>query len=376
MHLIIKLYTPLLFFSVLFSCKPNTNTPKVKSDSTLYIAYAKGFKIEYFNEYKKITVFNPWKNNAIYDCYYLVKNQEYKTPTDGKKIIIPLQKIGLTSGTQLEFIKLLDKQKSIVGIASPHLIYSSEIQTRISQKKIADLGDPFNLNMEQIQTIKPNALFVNGFNQDDPIGKRLSDSGISVVYNNEWMETSLLARSEWIKFVGAFYDKELIADSLFCIIEEKYNTALEKVKNIKSKPTVFCGGNFRGTWYMPAGNSYMANLIKDAGADYFYKNDKNTGSLPLNFEIVLSNFRHADFWIGAPANSFEELFTIDNRHKLFDAVKKKHVFNFNVRLNSSGANDFWESGVVSPDRILEDLIWVFHPKLMPNYTSFYVKRLE
>ncbi len=370
----VKICTPLLLF-LLFSCKPNTKTTEIQADSTHYIAHAKGFKIEYFKEYKKVTVFNPWKNNIIYDCYYLVNNQENKTPSDGKKIFVPLQKIALVSGTQLEFIKLLNEQNSIIGIAAPHLIYDPNISTKISQKEIINLGDPFNLNIEQIHYIKPSALLISGFDQDNA-GKHLIESGIPVVYDNEWMEETLLARAEWIKFVAAFYNKESVADSIFSGIEKRYNAVASKTKDLLHKPTILCGGNFRGTWYMPGGKSYMANLLRDAGADYFYQNNESTGSLPLNFEIVLNNFRHADFWVGAPANSLNELFQIDDRHKLFDATQKRNVFSFNARTNAFGANDFWESGVASPDRILEDLIWVFHPELLPDYTPFYIKHLE
>jgi iron complex transport system substrate-binding protein len=372
MSLSFKIYTPLLFF-LLFSCKPATEKLAIQPDSTLQITHAKGFRIEYFNDYKKVTVFNPWKNNVIYDCYYLVNHQQYKTPSDGKKIVIPIGKIALTSGTQLSFFNLLNEDVSIIGIAAPHLIYDTEIQTKIREKRITDLGDPFNLNIEKIHLTKPDALIVSGF--DSNAGKDLI-ANIPTIYDNEWMEETLLARAEWIKFIAAFYNKESLADSIFSSIEKKYTNVLSKTKNLKYKPTVLCGGNFRGTWYMPGGNSYMANLLKDAGANYFYQNNDSQESLPLNFEVVLNNFRHADCWIGAPANSLPELFQIDDRHKLFDAAQKQQVFSFNARMNASGANDFWESGITSPDRILEDLIWVFHPERMTDYTPFYVERLR
>ena len=74
---------------------------------------------------------------------------------------------------------------------------------------------------------------------------------------------------------------------------------------------------------MPGGKSYMAGLLADAGADYHYANDTTKGSLPLNFEVALNNFRHADIWIGSSANSIAELLNIDERHGLFDAARNK-----------------------------------------------------
>ena len=46
-----------------------------------------------------------------------------------------------------------------------------------------------------------------------------------------------------------------------------------------------------------------------------------------------------------------------------------------------GGSDFWESGVVRPDRILQDLAYILHPELTPlgadgEDNLFYYKRLR
>ncbi len=373
-----KICFPIFLASLLFSCKPATQpqTTDTKTDSTLSISYAKGFAVDYYPRYKRITVFNPWKKNAVYARYYLVKTQQTTTPDDGQKITIPLHKTCATSCSQFEFLQLINEIESISGICSPQLAYNPILQQKYTQGKLHNLGDSFSPNIEQIQLLQPDALFLNGYNQDDPVGKRLSELGTTIIYDNEWTESSPLGRAEWIKFMAAFYDKELLADSIFSSIEKKYTEAKNKAKNLPQKPTVLSGSNFKGTWYMPAGRNYMAQLIADAGASYAYAADTNVGSLPLNFEVVLDKFRNADYWIAAPAYSLQELIKIDERHALFSAVKNKHVFNFNARCTPSGANDFLETGVARPDIILEDLIWIFHPELMTDYQPVFVKRLE
>ncbi|MGC3977334.1 MAG: ABC transporter substrate-binding protein [Paludibacteraceae bacterium] len=147
--------------------------------------------------------------------------------------------------------------------------------------KITDLGDPFRINLERVLQLRPSALMMSGYNQTDPNAQRIRHAGVPVIYNNEWMETSLLGRAEWIKFVAAFFDKEQIADSLFLSIEKRYNEIKTKAARVKQKPSVMAGSNFRGTWYMPAGHSFMGQLFADAGCLYFYANDTTTGSLPL-----------------------------------------------------------------------------------------------
>ena len=70
------------------------------------------------------------------------------------------------------------------------------------------------------------------------------------------METSPLARTEWIKFVAAFYNKSAEADSIFDQIESRYLEAKKTAASATDKPTVLMNANFKGTWYMPGGKSY------------------------------------------------------------------------------------------------------------------------
>ena len=137
------------------------------------------------------------------------------------------------------------------------------------------------------------------------------------------------------------------------------------------------GGNFKGTWYMPSGASYMGRLFADAGADYFYKNDTSTNaSLALNFETVLGNFHDVDVWLNAPTTTLSALMQMDERHGLFRAAREGRVFGFYGRTLPDGANDFWESAVARPDLVLKDLIWALHPQLLPDYESTYIIKVE
>jgi iron complex transport system substrate-binding protein len=217
---------------------------------------------------------------------------------------------------------------------------------------------------------------MSGYNQNDPYALRVSQAGIPVVFNNEWMETSLLARAEWIKFIAAFYDKESLADSVFSDIAFRYNDIKAKALNVKDKPKIMAGSNFRGTWYMPSGHNFMGKLFADAGADYFYANDTTAGSLPLNVETVLKNFSATDIWLNCNFNSLEELIKADTKHALFLPVKLNKVYNFNKRLLPSTANDFWESAVARPDLLLSDVIAILHPDLLPQYQLVYAEKLK
>jgi len=52
-------------------------------------------------------------------------------------------------------------------------------------------------------------------------------------------------------------------------------------------------------------------------------------------------------------------------------VREGKVWNNNARLSPAGGNDFWETGVVEPDVILEDLRHLLHPTADSDYRFVY-----
>jgi iron complex transport system substrate-binding protein len=338
--------------------------------------YAEGFSIVTHDNYKEVIVYSPWVKGSVYARYYLVTDIATETPENGKKVKIPLQTLAATSVTHFEFLSLLGEIESINAVCSPDIIYNPVIIKRVNEGKISNLGDAFNINIEKTLQLQPGAVMMSGYNQNDPYAQRVSQSGIPVLFNNEWMETSLLARAEWIKFVAAFYNKEALADSIFGNIAQRYNEVKTLAKSVAKKPAIMAGSNFRGTWYMPAGRNFMAQLFADAGGSYFYANDTTSGSLPLNVESVLRDFANTDVWLNCNFSSIKELINSDAKHKLFKPVLSGQVYNFNKRLLPSTANDFWESAIARPDLLLSDVISILHPELLPGYETVYANKLK
>lgn len=373
-----KLFFYLLVVIIACSCGRTAQqaTDEQTPDSTLAISYATGFKLDYFPHYKRITVFNPWQKGKILSTYYLVTADSIQTPDAALTIQIPLRSIAVTSCTHFEFLRLIDALNTVTGVCNPELIYNDTLRQACKNGHIVSLGNAFNTNTERLLHLNPDALMLAHYNQQDENGKRLQSAGIPLIYNNEWTEPSLLARAEWIKLVATFYDKEQVACNLFSNTEQRYNAIKAIAKKAQYHPTVLAGGNFKGTWYVPGGQSYMGQLFADAGADYFYKNDSTTGSLPLNFETVLHHFAKADVWLNAPVASLQELYNMDERHHLFKSAQQQRVYGFFARTKAGGANDFWESAVAHPDIVLKDVVWALHPKLLPDYQPKYLIKLK
>jgi iron complex transport system substrate-binding protein len=113
-------------------------------------------------------------------------------------------------------------------------------------------------------------------------------------------------------------------------------------------------------WYVPGGRSLTAAFIRDAGGRYVWDHLATTDALPMDIEKVYEKAGNADIWINCGnATSLREILAADKRLALFRPVKEKRVYNNDARLNEKGGNDYWESGVLHPDIILQDLQKIF-----------------
>jgi iron complex transport system substrate-binding protein len=368
---------PIIFILCLCACKgkqsQNVNFPVGHTDN---LSFAKGFSITHSNKYTTVTVYNPWKKGIVYDRYYLVKNPKISTPGDGHKVVIPLKTVMANSDTHIGFINAIGEIDKVIGICNANYIYNPTIQEKVKQGKVKDLGEAFNLNIEKLLMMHPQAIFTTAYNAEDENSRRMRQTGLTIIYNIEWQEKSLLGRAEWIKFMGAFFDKELLADSIFNKVVSKYNEVKAIAQKAKSYPSVMSGQDFRGTWSLPGGNSYTGQLFHDAHINYRYATDTSKVSIPSNVEEVMINFHDADIWIGTDAHSSLDLSTTNPKYKLFKAYRNRQVYNINKRVNPKGGNDYWESGVVRPDLLLSDMIKIAHPELLPKYQMTYMERLK
>jgi iron complex transport system substrate-binding protein len=253
------------------------------------------------------------------------------------------------------------------------MVNTPSITSRIKDGRILEVGDGSGsaegLNMERLLSLQPDLVmtFATGMSQYD-IHDRLQQADLRVAINSEYMETTPLGRTEWIKFIAAFFDKEAEADRLFTDTAARYANLAAKTRAVAKRPGVFCGSNYRGTWHMPGGSSYVACFLRDAGAAYLWEDDRSTGSIPLNIEAVLSRARHADFWLKpGVSRSREEMAAEDERYSVFPAFRAGRVYNDNAKMDAGGGNDIWETGVAYPEIVLADLISIFHPEILRNH---------
>ena len=277
----------------------------------------------------------------------------------------PMHRLGTMSTVQVGFLYAIDAMDCLVAVCNPELIY-----TPLKGDEIG-LGDSMKPSAERVLQAGLDALLAVNYGQYDNLeAARIEKLGVFTIYINEWQEGSPLARAEWIRVIGALTGKLAQADSVFNEVETKYKGL---IANSQKPITIMSGNNFRGTWYVPSGKNYLAYLFKDAGADYPFYDDERETSIPLTIEETLRYFHDADVWVGAGGNSLAELADMDEKHTWFKAYRNGRVYNWRKQRLPSGANNFWERGVVHPEEMLEDVIHILDNA--PDSTLHFAERL-
>lgn len=347
-------------------------------DHKIEVEYAKGFEIEYHSNYKLVTVPEPWKN-APKPVKYLLVQKGTPVPdhsVDVQVVQIPIESIACLSTTHIPLLELLNVHHTLTGFSNTDYISSTTVRKMVAENKVKDLGPDGNLNLEVLMELQPEVLMAFGTGSNTGLINKVSKMGIPVVLNADYLENSALGRAEWIKFASLFYNKEKEADSVFHSISQNYDSLKSLAKETASSPKVFSGVVYGDIWFMPGGQSWAAELLAHANADFLWKNNKSTGSIELSFENVYAKASDADFWIGAASfNSLEEIARAEPRYKALGAFKKGNVYSYNARIGEKGGNEYMELGYARPDIILADLIKILHPHLLPEYQLYFYKKL-
>jgi iron complex transport system substrate-binding protein len=344
------------------------------------LRHARGFRVSYEGGVKYVTVLDPWPGAEGGITYALVERGSVP-PADvppGRVIEIPLRSIVTLSATYLVELEMLGLEDKIVGHGDLHRVYSPRIRALAARGAVAEVGAAAGgVNIERLLDLDPDLIMAYGLGNAYDVHPKLAEVGLKVVINADWLEATPLGRSEWIKFLALFFNKEQEAEQTFSQIEAEYRRLASLARGAERRPSVFLDSPFQDTWWMAGGGSYMATLLSDAGAEYLWEVDGRFSSLPLDFETVYERAAGAEFWLNpGDWQSLNHALALDERFAAFSAFENRRVYNNTARRGEGGGNDYWESGPAEPQLLLADLIAIFHPGLLPQHRLRYYQRLE
>ena len=355
------------FLSIVFigfiSCKGQKTTGghEVETDtiaaalSMVTPKYATGWQVRDSADVRLVTV-------GAHDRFALVRTDEAQVPEGYTKIRVPIERTICMTMLQLSNFTILDAHDVVTGLTGTKNLYNKDIQARVEDGRIVKIGMEGNFDTEMVLTAHPDVIFISPFKRGgyEPI----KETGITLVPHLGYKELDPLGQAEWIKFVGMFIGKEKEAGDIFAGIEQRYNDLKARAAKAEHRPTVFSGEMHSGTWHAVGGKNYLAQIFRDAGADYVISDEETAGE-NLEFEKMYSLAAKADYWRilnSYPGDfSYEALKASEPRNELFDAFKQRKVIYCNMK-----QTPYYEISPVEPDVLLKDLVAIFHPELVES----------
>ncbi len=100
----------------------------------------------------------------------------------------------------------------------------------------------------------------------------------------------------------------------------------------------------------------MGQLYQDAGADYIFSYTSGAGSTPLSIEQVLERGMDAQVWILKHHGPVD----LSQLKKDYPALTRIHAPMY---LCDTSTSLFYEETPYHPERLLQNLVNIFHPEL-------------
>jgi len=284
------------------------------------------------------------------------------SPVDGRrdtlKLSEPFSRVVCMSSTHVACLSLLGRQNAVVGVNGLRYISDSTVRHCGTVEEVGDL------DFEKVISLKPQLLVASGDGMADY--SRLEDFGIKVLHVYDYMEQHPLARAEYVRLFGTLTGCREAADSIFAVICARYESLSAQTASLESRPSVLVNTPYKDAWYVPGRDSYFSRLISDAGADVAGARDGVASSV-MTVEKAYALSLNASFWLNPGwSRSLDELRNVHPLFGEFPVLKEGSVFNNILKAGENGGNDYYESGAVRPDLVLEDLIRIFHPELFPE----------
>ena len=365
-----------LIVLLLSACGGGSKTSSASlNEEIIPLKYAENLLMMKGEGYTRVQLRNPWDTTSILSTYILIdKDSDMpKHLPEGTLVRTPLSKALVYTAVHCNLIKELGVVQSIGGICELQYIKVPEFIEGCKNGTIVNAGEGTNPDIEKIIDLHPDALMLSPYENSGGHGQ-VEKLKVPIIECADYMETSALGSAEWIRFYGMLFGQMHKADSIFAEVEKNYNELKELAQLQTSKPKLLCELKSGSAWYVPGGRSTTGRLYHDAGAEYAFNHYPNSGAVPLSFETVFDKAQDADIWLMKYNHATDKTLTSMREdygpYAQFKAFKQKQVYGCNTAYK-----EYYEDFPFHPDKVLKDLIKIFHPTLLPDYELKYFNKL-
>lgn len=368
-RLIWLLWLPLLCWSSCHRQSPSDPLPETDA-ATRYATLLQMQDVE-----KGVTLCrlqNPWQPDRI-AIQYLLHDQSLGSISDEQfdeweehfgpfqSLKVPLSRQTVCASSHLWLLNELHALSSVSVACDLDYILSPAVRSAIRDLHIQDGGTSNAPNAEVIKAAASPCIWISPYEavSQQIVSVQLPD--LPIIYCADYMESSPLARAEWMRFYGRLVGRTAQADSLFSAVEQHYHQLAEPYSDtatvsVATRPMLLPDLPYGATWYVPGGCSSMGIIYQDAGFRYLWSEDKHGGSLSLAPEAVYERACEAEVWVFkhfAPAEenfSREWLLAQNPLYSRFDAAQSGRIYGCNTAFS-----DYFDVVPFRPDWLLEEM---------------------
>lgn len=346
-------------------------------------SYAQGFEIREWEsaDGKKgslVTTLAPWQgadSASATSLYISGDGQGAPAGFRGQALKGPAMRIACMSSTHVAMLDALGLADRVVAVSGMRFITNPYIKA--NKDRIADIGYDSNFDYEKLVGAAPDLVLLYGISGPSPAEGKLRELGIPYAYIGEYTEASPLGKAEWIVALAEIAGCRGAGEEAFAEIPRRYYELKALASQAPERPKVMINTPYGDLWHMASSDSYVGKLIADAGGEYLCSEIKGNESQPIDIEQAFLLASQADKWINlGQCKTKADLLAQLPRFAGVKPVADGEIYNSVLRTDSLGRNDFWETGTIHPDLVLQDLIKIFHPEMLADSAFTYYKRLE
>ena len=276
------------------------------------------------------------------------------------------------SSTYIAMLDALGEPQRVVGVSG--IDYISNPYVASHKEQIGDVGYDGNMNYERLLSLSPDIVLLFGVSGASAMEPKLRELGIPYAYMGEYLEQSPLGKAEWLVAVAEIAGMRERGEEVFREIPLRYDSLKTLAAKAETKTRRHAEHSLRrlladGSAFelcRPADRRRRRTIRLYPGHGQSVAPHRHGGGIPAGRNVRLLDQRRS-------AASLKELAEIVPKFMDTRPVREGRVYNNNRRTNPSGGNDYWESGVIHPDLILQDLIRIFHPELTDAEPTYYRK---
>ena len=329
-----KLLAIIALFFLSLGCQSKVDSKNSTEQKNL-VQYARFFKLEKKNGQLILQIISPDSKQA--EKTILINPDQ------------PILKAACLSATHIGMLHKLNLIDQIGAISNELYVHNPRLLKNIKKGKVTQLGEEMQIPVEKIVSSGCQAVIYSGFGNAFPHEKTLEKIGINCYANYDWREIHPLGKAEWILVLGYLMGKPIEAHAIFEQVKKEYLQLKATLSKTKTNMKVISGNMWGDLWNAPAGESYHAALLQDAGANYVYAKTKGTGSVQLSFEKIVVDAKDARFWLNPGMPSKKLILASNPKLENLEAFKNGRIYDY-----SKSGNRFWEMSAIEPHKVLSD----------------------